>query len=144
MFLVLFTFLASHLVSGRHTFHGEGLKKITLAHLANGTFNVDRIELEWLREAGDGVYSKINSDGSISLVDVHSNTTRTLVSGSDIVDVGKRLTHACALALTFQQASGNRIFWSRFQVSADLKYILVSANTDQVRLPWPLSKRFTC
>mgnify|MGYP001586680920 FL=1 len=50
VFTLLVTFLASQLFSGRHTFKGEGLKRITMEHLANGTFAVDRQSLNWLAE----------------------------------------------------------------------------------------------
>ena len=44
------TFLGSHVFSGRHTFHGKGLKPISLEHIANGTFRVDRQNLNWMAE----------------------------------------------------------------------------------------------
>ncbi|KAK4701884.1 dipeptidyl aminopeptidase B, partial [Phenoliferia sp. Uapishka_3] len=106
--LILFTtFLGSHVFSGRHTFHGKGLKPISLAHIANGTFAVERQYLNWLPEAGDGVYSYQNDDGTIVLRDVATNSSRVLVRGEDVKD-----------------QDGQQLLWYEFKVSADLKYIL--------------------
>lgn len=35
---------------GRHSYHGHDLKPISLEHLANGTFTVQRESLDWLPE----------------------------------------------------------------------------------------------
>ncbi|CEQ43140.1 SPOSA6832_05038, partial [Sporobolomyces salmonicolor] len=101
--------LLSHLLSpstGRHTFRGEGLKTITREHLANGTFWTEEVQLDWLAEAGDGVYSQRAEDGSILLTDINKNETRLLVDGNNIRDGREKLE------------------WVRFKVSADLKFIL--------------------
>jgi hypothetical protein len=102
---VFATALASLLFSGRHTFNGKSLRKMSLESLANGTFAVERKSLDWLREgefpvacgegldwtdkvvAGDGVYSSRMDDGSIELVDVGKNSSRTLVKGDSVLDV---------------------------------------------------------
>ncbi|KAL8279638.1 hypothetical protein RQP46_007951 [Phenoliferia psychrophenolica] len=103
LFGILFTtFLGSHAFSGRHTFHGKGLKPISIEHVANGTFAVDRKSLNWMPEAGDGVYSYIaTASNSIVLEDVAKKTTR---------------------------ANGEPLTWYGFKVSADLKYILLEVN----------------
>ncbi|GAA5916914.1 hypothetical protein JCM5296_000616 [Sporobolomyces johnsonii] len=82
------------------------LKKITREHLANGTFWTEEVQLDWLAEAGDGVYSQRTEDGSILLTDINKNETRLLVDGNNIRDGREKLE------------------WARFKVSADLKFIL--------------------
>ncbi|GAA5941973.1 S9 family peptidase [Sporobolomyces koalae] len=102
--------IVSNIISpptGLHTFKGQGLKKITREHLENGTFYPDSVELAWLAEAGDGVYSKRTETGSIMLFDVYKNESRILVDGNKIRD-----------------ADGTKLEWSRFRVSADLQFIL--------------------
>ncbi|GAA5940217.1 hypothetical protein JCM1841_004894 [Sporobolomyces salmonicolor] len=109
LFLLFSGLLLSHLLSpstGRHTFRGEGLKTITREHLANGTFWTEEVQLDWLAEAGDGVYSQRAEDGSILLTDINKNETRLLVDGNNIRDGREKLE------------------WVRFKVSADLKFIL--------------------
>ncbi|KAM0787347.1 hypothetical protein ACM66B_003435 [Microbotryomycetes sp. NB124-2] len=100
-------FFLSFLFSGHHTFTGEHLNTMTIDHLANGTFWADRESVDWLAEAGDGVYSYRADDGSIVLEDVKTNSTRLLVDGDKVKD-----------------PSGRKLSWIRFKVSADLKYIL--------------------
>ncbi|GAA5898899.1 hypothetical protein JCM5296_004413 [Sporobolomyces johnsonii] len=109
LFILFSGFLLSNLISpstGRHTFRGEGLKKITREHLANGTFWTEEVQLDWLAEAGDGVYSQRTEDGSILLTDINKNETRLLVDGNNIRD------------------GRDKLEWARFKVSADLKFIL--------------------
>ncbi|GAA5973880.1 hypothetical protein JCM21900_004734 [Sporobolomyces salmonicolor] len=109
LFILFSGLLLSHLLSpstGRHTFRGEGLKTITREHLANGTFWTEEVQLDWLAEAGDGVYSQRTEDGSILLTDINKNETRLLVDGNNIRDGREKLE------------------WMRFKVSADLKFIL--------------------
>jgi dipeptidyl aminopeptidase B len=84
-----------------------GSARITLDHIFNDTFSVDRTSLLWVPEglpmsitpvlveltgypfmqAGDGVYS-IYQDGFIKLVNLEFNTTTNLVQLSDLKDVG--------------------------------------------------------
>ncbi|GAA6056636.1 hypothetical protein JCM3770_006322 [Rhodotorula araucariae] len=112
------TFLASAVFSaatGRHRFRGHGLKHITREELANGTFWSDGVELEWVAEAGDGVFSQRTEDGSILLTDVNANSSRTLVNGDDVKDEG-----------------GNKLEWSRFKLSADMQYILFDSEWTKV------------
>ncbi|KAK4049074.1 Dipeptidyl peptidase 4 [Microbotryomycetes sp. JL201] len=100
-------FFMSFLFSGHHSFTGEHLKTMTIEHLANGTFWAERESVDWLAEAGDGVFSYRTDDGSIVLEDVRTNSTRLLVDGDKVKD-----------------PSGRKLTWTRFKVSADLKYIL--------------------
>ncbi|SCZ93927.1 BZ3500_MvSof-1268-A1-R1_Chr6-3g08994 [Microbotryum saponariae] len=108
---LLTAFALSHLFRGRHTFHGGGLKPISFEHLMNGTFSIHTEKLDWLAEAGDGVYSHRSNDGSLILEDINSGTSRVLVKSDAIKD-----------------GSGQPLYWSEFAVSADLKYILFAAN----------------
>ncbi|KAM0756671.1 hypothetical protein T439DRAFT_321362 [Meredithblackwellia eburnea MCA 4105] len=110
IFVLLFTFLASHLFSGKHTFHGQGLSPITFEHIKNGTFAVERVSLDWLAEAGDGVFSYRTDEGDIILQDVSKNTTSVLVKGANVKD-----------------EFGAQLDWWNFKVSADLKYIIFDA-----------------
>lgn len=83
-----------------------GNEHITMDHIFNGTFAVDRTSISWVPEgvqktiilvvveltgypflqAGDGVYS-VYEDGFIKLVNLNSNTTTNLVRLSDLQDV---------------------------------------------------------
>ncbi|KAK4055942.1 Dipeptidyl peptidase 4 [Microbotryomycetes sp. JL221] len=105
--VLITTFLMSFIASGNHSFTGEHLKTMTIEHLANGTFWPQRESIDWLAEAGDGVYSYRTDDGSIVLEDVRTNSTRVLVDGDNVKD-----------------SNGRKLNWNRFKVSADLKYIL--------------------
>ncbi|KAG6816533.1 hypothetical protein H0H87_005395 [Tephrocybe sp. NHM501043] len=62
-----------------------GTRKITMDHVFNGTFSVDHKSVNWVPEAGDGVFS-IFEGGDLKLVDLKSNTTKVLVSSKDIKD----------------------------------------------------------
>ncbi|KII86043.1 hypothetical protein PLICRDRAFT_44497 [Plicaturopsis crispa FD-325 SS-3] len=87
-----------------------GAQRITMDHVFNGTFAAHRQSLNWVAEAGDGVFS-ISQDGYIKLVDLKTNSTKVLVDTRDIKD-----------------ESGNTLHYSNWQLSADMKYILVKAN----------------
>ncbi|KAL0569963.1 Dipeptidyl peptidase 4 [Marasmius crinis-equi] len=84
-----------------------GTKKVTMDHIFNGTFSPQRNSVEWVPEAGDGVFS-INDGGIIKLVDLKMNETRNLVDTSDIKD-----------------ENGNRLYFSGWKLSPDMKYILI-------------------
>ncbi|KAI5475344.1 hypothetical protein MNV49_001613 [Pseudohyphozyma bogoriensis] len=109
--VLVITSFGSHWFSGKHSYHGQGLKPISWQHVANGTFYPERKEFDWLGEAGDGVYSYRTQDGSIVLEDVTSNSSRVLVAGEDITD-----------------SRGAKLEWTRFKVSQDLKYVLFDAD----------------
>ncbi|GAA6063684.1 hypothetical protein JCM10212_003351 [Sporobolomyces blumeae] len=109
--LVAISFIAGNVLSpstGLHTFKGQGLSRLTRGHLENGSFYPESVQLDWLAEAGDGVYSFRTDNGSIVLTDLDKNETRILVDGESVRD----------------GPGGPKIEWSRFKVSADLKYIL--------------------
>lgn len=86
---LLLTLLSTHFFrNSAHTFSGAQLKKITMDHLRNGTFAVERKSLDWLAEAGDGVYSWKTDQGDIWLGDVsEGGVDRVLVNGSSVLDV---------------------------------------------------------
>lgn len=52
LILALFTaFFTGYLLHGDlHTYKGHHLKTISIEHLANGTFAVERVALDWLAE----------------------------------------------------------------------------------------------
>ncbi|KAF8493019.1 dipeptidyl aminopeptidase [Russula emetica] len=87
-----------------------GNKRITMDHIFNGTFHVARTGLSWVPEAGDGVFS-LEKDGFIKLVNLDSNTTTNLVQISNLVD-----------------EHGNRLAWSTWKLSPDMKYMLIKAD----------------
>ncbi|GLB41533.1 putative dipeptidyl aminopeptidase [Lyophyllum shimeji] len=87
-----------------------GTGRLTMDHLFNGTFNVERKQINWVPEAGDGVYSLFEA-GELKLVDLKTNTTKVLVSSKDIKD-------EFALPLA----------WFSWDISPDMKYILFKAN----------------
>lgn len=103
--------VAAFTYSGASSYHAPGVKKITMDHVFNGTFAIESETLRWVPEgrhilcyevtrldgipaAGDGVFS-IDSDGSIMLVDLKTNNSRSLVANVDVKDVRLR-----ALAVT--------------------------------------------
>ncbi|THU97687.1 dipeptidyl aminopeptidase [Dendrothele bispora CBS 962.96] len=98
-----------------HTYVGTvyrlpGTRKITMDHIFNGTFSVQRQSISWVPEAGDGVFS-ISEDGYIKLVDLKSNTTTSLVNTKDVRD-----------------EHGKPLAWSNWQLSPDMKFILIKAD----------------
>ncbi|GAA6023188.1 hypothetical protein JCM10207_004472, partial [Rhodosporidiobolus poonsookiae] len=96
----------------RHRFEGKGLRKMSREELRNGTWWVERVELEWLKEAGDGTFSQRADDGSILLTDLAKNESRVLVQGDDVKDA----------------RTGQRLDWSTFAVSPDMQYILFGSD----------------
>ncbi|KAJ2927846.1 hypothetical protein H1R20_g9258, partial [Candolleomyces eurysporus] len=84
---------------------------ITMDHIFNGTFYPERTSLHWVPEAGDGVFS-VQSAGYIKLVDLKGDVTpKNLVNIGDIRD-----------------EHGNPLSFASWQVSPDMKYILVKAD----------------
>ncbi|GAA6041035.1 hypothetical protein JCM8097_004686 [Rhodosporidiobolus ruineniae] len=98
-----------------HRFEGKGLKKLSLEELKNGTWWTERVEVEWVAEAGDGVFSTRTDDGSIVLTDVNANTSRVLVRGEDVRD----------------PRDGGQLQWNTFKLSPDMQFIVFS--TDYVK-----------
>ncbi|KAL1706994.1 dipeptidyl peptidase IV N-terminal region-domain-containing protein [Schizophyllum commune] len=96
-------------------YRAPGVKKITMDHVFNGTFSAETRDLHWVKEAGDGVFS-VQEDGYIKLVDLKNNKTMTnLVNMLDVKrEDGEPITD-----------------WADWQLSADMKYILVK--TDYVK-----------
>ncbi|KAF8513011.1 dipeptidyl aminopeptidase [Hysterangium stoloniferum] len=88
----------------------RGLRHITMDHIFNGTFRTDKKSLNWVPEAGDGVFS-INEFGLIKLVDLKTNSTTVLLRNRDVRD-----------------ANGLVLYWSDWKLSPDMNYILFKAN----------------
>ncbi|KAI0676150.1 dipeptidyl aminopeptidase [Trametes maxima] len=88
----------------------QGVQHITMDHIFNGTFSAQSRSVLWVPEAGDGVFA--TQQGSfISLVDLKSNTTKELVSLTDVRDT-----------------DGRPFGWSSWKLSSDMKYLLVKAD----------------
>ncbi|KAF5354550.1 hypothetical protein D9758_011204 [Tetrapyrgos nigripes] len=87
-----------------------GVRRITMDHIFNGTFSPESHSISWVPEAGDGVFS-ISEGGYIKLVDLKSNTTTNLVHTVDARD-----------------ENGRPLSWSSWQLSPDMKYILIKAD----------------
>ncbi|KAG1771459.1 dipeptidyl aminopeptidase [Suillus occidentalis] len=102
-------FAATSLYNGK-TYRLPGARKVSLDHIFNGTFTAIWESVDWVPEAGDGVFS-IFHNGQIQLVDLKSNTTTDLVSIMDIKD-----------------DEGNTIHWREWKLSPDMTYILVKAD----------------
>ncbi|CAE6405098.1 unnamed protein product [Rhizoctonia solani] len=96
-----------------YRYRAPGNKHITMDHVFNGTFAAERRSLSWVREAGDGVYS-IEENGSIKLVDLSTQTNRTLVKRSDVKD-----------------EHGNLLAFNSWSLSADASHVLLK--TDYVK-----------
>ncbi|KAJ7849979.1 dipeptidyl aminopeptidase [Mycena olivaceomarginata] len=101
--------IAAHSYVGT-VYHAPGVKKISMDHVFNGTFGVDRRSLAWVPEAGDGVFS-IWEDGYIKLVDLKTNTTKDLVYTFDV-----------------KSPNGLPLSWASWKLSPDMKYILVKSD----------------
>jgi dipeptidyl aminopeptidase len=97
--------IAAHAYSGSLS-HGKGRRHIELGHIFNGTFYAQSKSLEWVSEgiwglsteggssswlfyfiAGDGVFSSIDGEGNISLVDLRTNSSKILVERAEVKDV---------------------------------------------------------
>ncbi|KAI0820257.1 dipeptidyl aminopeptidase [Trametes gibbosa] len=88
----------------------QGVQHLTLDHVFNGTFSAQSKSVHWVPEAGDGVFATVQGN-AISLVDLKSNTTRELLSLTDLKD-----------------EHGRTLDWANWQLSSDMKYLLVKAN----------------
>lgn len=102
-------FAATSLYNGQ-TYRLPGARKLSLDHIFNGTFSASGENVNWVPEAGDGVFS-IFQNGQIQLVDLKNNRTTNLVSMMDIKD-----------------DEGNIIYWTDWKLSPDMTYILVKAD----------------
>ncbi|KAF8310067.1 dipeptidyl aminopeptidase [Clavulina sp. PMI_390] len=100
---------AAHSYNGS-TFRARGKSQITMDHVMNGTFGAHYGSVNWVPEAGDGVFSQ-ESHGDIILVDLKSGTNRTLVSRQDVKD-----------------EHGKPLEWYSWQPSANMDYILFKAD----------------
>ncbi|KAL7423958.1 Dipeptidyl peptidase 4 [Cryptotrichosporon argae] len=93
----------------------SGNRHMTLDHVFNGTFNARSQSIDWVREAEDGTYSRIDEHGNIVLATVSNpNTTRVLVDTSVVID-----------------DQGARLQWLGWRLSADMDYVLF--RTDYVQ-----------
>ncbi|KAJ7230529.1 dipeptidyl aminopeptidase [Mycena pura] len=105
--------IAAHSYVGT-TYRAPGVRKITMNHIFNGTFIPEKRSLDWVPEAGDGVFSTVE-DGFVKLVDLKTNTTTNLVYMSDV-----------------KNQNGLSFYWASWKLSPDMKYILVE--TDHKKL----------
>ncbi|KAF9465555.1 dipeptidyl peptidase IV N-terminal region-domain-containing protein [Collybia nuda] len=90
--------------------HRPGSRRFGMDHIFNGTFAANAKGIHWVPEAGDGVFS-VFEDNVIKLVDLKTNTSKILVDRTDIKD-----------------ENGQQLWWSDWQISPDMKYILVKAD----------------
>ncbi|CAE6526034.1 unnamed protein product [Rhizoctonia solani] len=108
---ILLGFLAAQTYNQTsYRYRAPGNKHITMDHVFNGTFAADRQSLAWVSEAGDGVYS-IEDGGAIKLVDLSTQTNRTLVKRSDVKD-----------------EHGNLLAFSSWSLSTDASHILLKTD----------------
>ncbi|PPQ68381.1 hypothetical protein CVT25_007919 [Psilocybe cyanescens] len=87
-----------------------GRRRITMDHIFNGTFWPRQPELNWVAEAGDGVFS-LSEGGYIKLVDLKSNTTTNLIRTADVKD-----------------EHGTSLWIRNWKLSDDMKYLLVKTD----------------
>ncbi|KAF9482998.1 hypothetical protein BDN70DRAFT_874224 [Pholiota conissans] len=92
------------------SYRTPGQQRITMDHIFNGTFWASQPDLNWVAEAGDGVFS-LQEQGYIKLVDLKSGVTRNLISTADVKD-----------------ENGNGLQFSDWKLSDDMKYLLVKAD----------------
>ncbi|KAG9042892.1 hypothetical protein FS837_010276 [Tulasnella sp. UAMH 9824] len=101
--------LAAYSYSGSN-FLAVGRKPLTMDHIFNGTFYADRTSLDWVAEAGDGIFST-RENGDIVLRDLRTNTSRVLVERADVRD-----------------EHGAPLYWTSWKLSADMKYLLIKTD----------------
>ena len=124
LLVLLAAFFAGHSAvspSVKGTAYAGKKKLITLEDVLYGKFGVEESSIDWLAEAGDGVYSYRSADGSIMLHDIGKNTTSMLVKHADV-----------------RGEMGVQLDWQTFSVSHDLRYILFSVDRDKL---WRWSSR---
>ncbi|KAF8815432.1 hypothetical protein BYT27DRAFT_7194435 [Phlegmacium glaucopus] len=92
------------------SYRTPGVRKITMDNIFNGTFTPSAAQVNWVAEAGDGVFS-LSENGLIKLVDLKTNKTTNLVSWGDITD-----EHGRPLAIY------------DWKLSPDMKYLLVKSD----------------
>ncbi|EMD39367.1 hypothetical protein CERSUDRAFT_113004 [Gelatoporia subvermispora B] len=102
-------FLAAQSYAGT-AFRIRGTQRITMDHVFNGTFYAQRQGVLWVPEAGDGVFAK-SEGGNITLVDLKTNFTRTLVAFEDV-----------------KNERGFRLNWADWKLSSDMRYILIKSD----------------
>ena len=69
----------------------------------------------------------------VELVDLKANTTRTLLNTNDIVDVSSAHLFRRLSLICFLQEHGNKLGVASWQLSADMKFILIK--TDYMKVP---------
>ncbi|TFK34032.1 dipeptidyl peptidase IV N-terminal region-domain-containing protein [Crucibulum laeve] len=102
--------IAAHTYAGSAGYHAPGVRKVTMDHIFNGTFSGQRVGINWVKEAGDGVFSQAEF-GQVKLVDLKTNTTTSLVDQKDVKD-----------------EHGNPLFMFDWQLSPNMKQILLKAD----------------
>ena len=85
--------------------------------------------------AGDGVYATVNM-GNLELVDLKTNTSRTLLDTNDILDVSFDALDIHFCLTPSLQENGKRLGVAQWQLSADMKYMLIK--TDYMKVSSPL------
>ncbi|OJT13681.1 hypothetical protein TRAPUB_9780 [Trametes pubescens] len=88
----------------------QGVQHLTMDHMFNGTFSAQSRGVLWVPEAGDGVFATVQGN-VISLVDLKSNSTKELVSLTDLRD-----------------EHGSILSWAGWKLSSDMKYLLVKTD----------------
>ncbi|KAJ3558705.1 hypothetical protein NM688_g763 [Phlebia brevispora] len=92
------------------SFQIHGTQHITMEHIFNGTFSARSGSVRWIPEAGDGVFAT-SQHGNISLVDLKSNATKTLININDVRD-----------------EDGRQLSLTGWDLSSDMKYILIKTD----------------
>ncbi|KAJ3509953.1 hypothetical protein NLJ89_g4948 [Agrocybe chaxingu] len=101
----------SYLTPGGRGLLGEaGRKRLTMDSIFDGTFAASQPSLNWVAEAGDGVFS-LSEGGFIRLVDLKTNTTANIVATADVKD-----------------ERGNTLTIDDWKLSHDTKYLLIKTN----------------
>ncbi|KAF8323522.1 dipeptidyl aminopeptidase [Cantharellus anzutake] len=94
-------------------FKTRGKRPLSMDHVFNGTFSYDRKYLDWVPEAGDGVFS-VQIGGDIVLVNLDTGTNKTLMSQKDVND-----------------EHGRPLVWNEWKLCPDMKYVLLK--TDRLK-----------
>lgn len=87
--------------------------------------------------AGDGVFAT-SQNGEIALVDLKLNKTTRLVKVDDVKDVRVLIDSQSDALTSIQQSHGTALSWASWELSSDMKYMLIKSDHVKVCLTYPL------
>lgn len=98
-----------------NAFSGAIKRPVTLNDVYNGTFSASYTHFDWLPQAGPGIYTSLERDGSIYTVDCETQAKTLFVRAKDM-----------------QDEAGNQLQMYSFQISPNMSQILVETQRQKV------------